>query len=60
MNLNEAIETASGFLEPEGKLALAHYDAAFALQEIVFLQTLYTERFSRMCRLDGGSSGSLV
>ena len=40
--------------EPEGKLALAHYDAAFALQEIVLLQTLYTERFSRMCRLDGG------
>ena len=40
--------------EPEGKLALAHYDAAFALQEIVLLQTLYTEQFFRMCRLDGG------
>lgn len=32
--------------EPEGKFALAHYDAAFALQEIVLLQTQYTDRFS--------------
>ena len=40
--------------EPEGKLALAHYDAAFSLQEIVLLQTLYTERFFQLCRLDGG------
>lgn len=39
--------------EPEGKLALAHYDSAFALQEIVLLQTQYTERFSQLCRLDG-------
>lgn len=40
--------------EPEGKLALAHYDAAFALQEIVLLQTLYTDRFFQLRRLDGG------
>lgn len=40
--------------EPEGKLALAHYDSAFALQEIVLLQTQYTDRFSQLCRLDGG------
>ena len=40
--------------EPEGKLALAHYDSAFALQEIILLQTLYTDRFSQLCRLDGG------
>ena len=39
--------------EPEGKLALAHYDSAFALQEVVLLQTQYTERFSQLCRLDG-------
>ena len=37
--------------DPEGKLALAHYDAAFAMQEIVLLQTLYTEQFFRMYRL---------
>lgn len=40
--------------EPEGKLALAHYDAAFALQEIVPLQTQYTDRFFQLCRLEGG------
>ena len=40
--------------EPEGKLALAHYDAVFALQEIVLLQTLYTDRFFQLRRLDGG------
>ena len=40
--------------DPEGKLALAHYDAALTLQEIILLQTLYTERFSRMYRFDGG------
>ena len=40
--------------EPEGKLALAHYDAAFALQEIVLLQTQYTDRFFQLCRLEGG------
>ena len=40
--------------EPEGKLALAHYDSAFDLQEIVLLQTQYTDRFSQLCRLDGG------
>ena len=40
--------------EPEGKLALAHYDSSFALQEIVLLQTQYTEHISQLCRLDGG------
>ena len=40
--------------EPEGKLALAHYDAAFALQEIVPQQTQYTDRFFQLCRLEGG------
>ena len=40
--------------EPEGKLALAHYDAAFALQETVLLQTQYTDRFFQLCRLEGG------
>lgn len=40
--------------EPEGKFALAHYDAAFALQEIVLLQTQYTDRFFQLCRLEGG------
>ena len=40
--------------EPEGKLALVHYDAAFALQEIVLLQTQYTDRFFQLCRLEGG------
>ena len=40
--------------DPEGRLALAHYDAAFALQEVILLQTQYTERFSQMYRLGGG------
>ena len=40
--------------EPEGKLALVHYDAAFALQEIVLLQTQYTDRFFQLCRLEDG------
>ena len=40
--------------DPEGRLALAHYDDAFALQEVILLQTQYTERFSQMYRLGGG------
>lgn len=34
--------------EPAGKLALAHYDAAYALQETILLQTAYTERFTQL------------
>lgn len=40
--------------DPEGKLALAHYDASFTLQELVLLQSLYSVRFSQLCRTDGG------
>ena len=40
--------------EPAGKLALAHYDAAFALQETVLLQTAYTERFTQLAATEDG------
>ena len=40
--------------EPAGKLALAHYDAAFALQETILLQTAYTERFTQLAAAEDG------
>lgn len=40
--------------EPAGKLALAHYDAAFALQETLLLQAVYTERFMQLAAAEDG------